>query len=167
MTGMRAGGDGRVADRIALGVLARVFPADLIDEVVAGTGRGEVRRRKLPARVVVYFVLAMCLFRLAAYEEVARADTVGAWYRQWRLVAVDGTALEVPDTTVNAEYFGRAVSDRGAGAFPQVRMVALAECGTHAVFGVAMSPFTVSEVALVGQLWGLDPGFWTPGRLGS
>ncbi|MFD3537586.1 IS4 family transposase [Streptomyces sp. NPDC058664] len=188
-------------DRIALGVLTRVFPAELIDEVVVGTGRGEVRRRKLPARVVVYFVLAMCLFRPAGYEEVARLlsqglrgwevpctaaisrararlgpeplrvlfervcrpvagpDTPGTWYRRWRLVAVDGTALEVPDTAVNAEHFGRAVSDRGAGAFPQVRMVVLAECGTHAVFGVAMGPFTVSEVALVGQLWEhLEPG---------
>ncbi|WP_331767139.1 transposase domain-containing protein [Embleya sp. NBC_00896] len=52
----------RFSDRIALGVLTRAFPPELINEVVAGCGRGEQRRRLLPARVVVYFVLAMCLF---------------------------------------------------------------------------------------------------------
>ncbi|AQW48308.1 transposase [Streptomyces hygroscopicus] len=190
-------------DQIALGVLTKVFPPGLVDEVVDATGRREVRRRRLPARVVVYFVLAMCLFRSAGYEEVLRllseglrrdgwdvpctaavsrarvrlgpeplrvlfdrvcrpvatAETAGAWYRQWRLVAIDGTAFEVPDTQANADYFGRAVSDRGAGAFPQVRLVMLAECGTHAVFGAAMGPFTVSEVALAGQLWDrMEPG---------
>ncbi|MFE7949916.1 transposase domain-containing protein, partial [Streptomyces sp. NPDC057426] len=49
----------RLSDRIAIGVLTRAFPPQLIDEVVAETGRGELRSRLLPARVVVYFVLAM------------------------------------------------------------------------------------------------------------
>jgi hypothetical protein len=70
----------RLSDRIALGVLTRVFPAELVDEVVAETGRGEKRTRLLPARVTVYFVLAMCLFSGQAYEEVARLLTEGlAW----------------------------------------------------------------------------------------
>ncbi|SCG02774.1 hypothetical protein GA0115256_14655, partial [Streptomyces sp. DconLS] len=38
---------------------------------------------------------------------VADARTQGAWYRRWRLVAVDGTVFDVPDTAENARFFGR------------------------------------------------------------
>ncbi|MFF9765036.1 transposase domain-containing protein [Streptomyces sp. NPDC014636] len=62
----------RFSDRIAWGVLTRAFPPELIDEVIADCGRVEKRHRLLPARVVVYFVLAMCLFSGQGYEEVAR-----------------------------------------------------------------------------------------------
>ncbi|MFF1651686.1 transposase domain-containing protein, partial [Streptomyces sp. NPDC058240] len=62
----------RLSDRIALGALTRVFPPGLVDEAVAECGRVEQRSRLLPARVVVYFVLAMCLFSGQGYEEVAR-----------------------------------------------------------------------------------------------
>jgi hypothetical protein len=200
----------RLSDRIALGVLTRVFPAELVDEVVAETGRGEKRNRLLPARVTVYFVLAMCLFSGQAYEEVARllteglawagrwrggwevpstgaisrararlgpeplralfarvcqpvatADTVGAWYRGRRLVAVDGTTLDVADTPANDAFFGRPGSGRGdkKSAFPQVRLVVLAECGTHAVFAAATGPCTVAETVLADTLLPrLEPG---------
>ncbi|MFG3662597.1 IS4 family transposase [Streptomyces sp. NPDC047706] len=200
----------RLSDRIALGVLTRVFPAELVDEVVAETGRGEKRNRLLPARVTVYFVLAMCLFSGQAYEEVARllveglewsrrwrgswevpttaaisrararlgpeplralfarvcrpvasADTVGAWYRGRRLVAVDGTTLDVADTADNDAFFGRPGSGRGdkKSAFPQVRLVVLAECGTHAVFAAATGPCTVAETVLADTLLPqLQPG---------
>ncbi|MFE3003316.1 transposase domain-containing protein, partial [Nocardia sp. NPDC059246] len=63
---------GRLTDRVGLGVLTRVVSRDLVDEVVAQTGRREQRQRLLPARVVVYFVLAMTLFFDDAYEEVMR-----------------------------------------------------------------------------------------------
>ncbi|BEK95442.1 hypothetical protein NSER024013_33480 [Nocardia seriolae] len=59
---------GRLTDRIGLGVLTRVVGADLVDEVLVATGRMEKRRRLLPARVVVYFVLALTLFFDDAYE---------------------------------------------------------------------------------------------------
>jgi hypothetical protein len=49
----------RLSGRIALGVLTRALPPELVDEVVAECGRVEQRPRLLPARVVVYFVLAM------------------------------------------------------------------------------------------------------------
>ncbi|MET7436193.1 transposase domain-containing protein, partial [Streptomyces flaveolus] len=58
---VKSSGVGRFSDRIALGVLTRAFPPELVDEVVAECGRVEQRTRLLPARVVVYFVLAMCL----------------------------------------------------------------------------------------------------------
>ncbi|MFJ7498108.1 transposase domain-containing protein, partial [Streptomyces sp. NPDC097727] len=57
----------RFSDRIALGVLTRAFPLELVDEVVAECGRTEERQRLLPARVVMYFVLAMCLFSGQGY----------------------------------------------------------------------------------------------------
>ncbi|MFI1730449.1 IS4 family transposase [Streptomyces acidicola] len=190
----------RLSDRIAIGVPTRAFPPQLIDEVIAGTGRAEQRSRLLPARVVVYFILAMCLFFGQPYEEVARllgdglgdgrrswrvpttaaigrarrrlgveplkllfarvcrpvavAETAGAWYRRWRLVAVDGTTLDLADTAENDSFFGRPGSGRGTGAFPQARVVALAECGTHAVFGAAVGPVSVSEPVLSRQLSG-------------
>ena len=80
----------RLSDRIAVGVLTRAFPPELVDEVVAECGRVEQRHRLLPARVVVYFVLAMCLFSGQGYEEVARLLTQGLerarrWDRAWRV----------------------------------------------------------------------------------
>jgi Insertion element 4 transposase N-terminal len=55
--------DGWLPDRISIGVLTRAFPPDMVDEVVGATGTREQRRRLLPARLMVYFVLALWLFR--------------------------------------------------------------------------------------------------------
>lgn len=55
--------DGWLPDRISVGALTRTFPPELVDAVVAATDTREVRRRLLPARLVVYFVLALWLFR--------------------------------------------------------------------------------------------------------
>jgi hypothetical protein len=163
------------------------------------------RSRLLPARVVVYYVLAMCLFFGQGYEEVARLLTEGlayarrwqgtwrvpttaaitrararlgpeplralfdavctpmasqagpgGFYRAWRLVAVDGTTFDVPDSGANADYFGRPGSPRGegAGAFPQVRVAGLGECGTHAIFAAEMGPLAVHETELARRLFG-------------
>ena len=51
----------RLTDRISIGVLTRVVPRDLVDEVIAGAGRKEKRSRLLPAHVVVYYVLELAL----------------------------------------------------------------------------------------------------------
>ena len=77
--------DERLPDRIAIGLLTATFPAELVDRVVAETGRVQRRSRLLPARVVVYYVLAMCLFFGQGYEEVARLLTEGlAYARRWQ-----------------------------------------------------------------------------------
>ena len=55
--------DGWLPDRISIGVLTRVFTPELVDEAVEASGAREQRRRLLPARLVVYFVLALWLFR--------------------------------------------------------------------------------------------------------
>ena len=86
--------DERLSDRIAIGVLTATFPPELVDRVIAQTGRTEQRHRLLPARVVVYFTLAMCLFGQVGYEEVARLLVGGlAWARRWR------TSWQVPATS--------------------------------------------------------------------
>jgi len=73
-------------------VLTRTFPPELVDQVIERTGRAEQRRRLLPARVVVYYTLAMCLFAQVGYEEVMRLLGEGlAWARRWR------GAWQVPD----------------------------------------------------------------------
>jgi hypothetical protein len=60
----------RLADRIGIGVLAKVFPSELVDRVISEAGVQEQRKRVLPARVVVYFLLAMVLFFQSGYIEV-------------------------------------------------------------------------------------------------
>jgi hypothetical protein len=203
--------DQRLSDHISIGVLTRVFPPELVDAVVAEAGRAERRQRLLPARVVVYYVLAMALFAQASYEEVMRQlveglawesgwqrswavpskaaifrarqrlgseplellfgavaeplggeSTRGAFYRGLRLMSLDGTCLDVADTPHNAREFGRPGSARrqGGGAFPQLRLVALSESGTHAITDAAMGGYEkTSENALADQLIGsLGPG---------
>jgi transposase IS4-like protein len=74
-----------VVDRIALGALTSTFPPELVDRVLEQTGRVEQRRRLLPARVVVYYVLALALFASSAYEEVMRCLVEGlGWARPAR-----------------------------------------------------------------------------------
>jgi hypothetical protein len=197
-----------ITDRIALGALTSTFPPELVDRVVDETGRAEQRRRLLPARVVVYFVLALALYGHAAYEEVLRClveglgwaqqarrgrrswpywhvpgasalveartrlgpeplkvlfaraarplatqATRGAWYRHWRLLVLDGTCLDVPDSPAN-QALGRAKSGRGEGqgAFPQVRVVGLVEAGTHAIVDAVQGPYSSGEQTLARQL---------------
>ena len=55
--------EGWLPDRVSVGALTRAFPPELVDRVVATTDTREQRRRLLPARLVLYFVLALWLFR--------------------------------------------------------------------------------------------------------
>jgi hypothetical protein len=167
---------------------------DLVDEVLLSTGRTEQRVRLLPARVVVYFVMGLCLFRGESYEEVmrrlaqglrflgswsdkwrvptagaltrarerlgpeplrelfaqvavpmAQPGTRGAWLRDLRLMCIDGTILDVPDTEANDERFGRSGNDIADAPFPQVRLVGLAECGTRAIVAASLGAYRESE----------------------
>jgi hypothetical protein len=86
------------------------------------------------------------------YEEVvkpiAKPSTRGAWYREWRIVSIDGSTLDVADEMANASAFGRPVSGRGEGGFPQIRFASLVENGTHVLFGAQMGGYATSEIAL-------------------
>ena len=195
--------DDRLTDRIAVGVLTSTFPPALVDEVLEVTGRASQRHRLLPARVVVYFTLAMCLWDDEEYVEVARLlvgglgttarwrgpwrvptsgaiaqararlgssplktlfervagpisteGAAGSWWRGLRLVAIDATVFDLPVTPANASHFGRPATGRGEaqGAFPQARVVALAECGTHAIIGAEIGPCTSGETTIARPL---------------
>ena len=76
---------------------------------------------------------------------LATSDTSGAFAYGLRLVALDGSVDEMPDTPANSAYFGRSGSSRGESAFPQVQCVYLCECGTHAIFDAGFWPYVVSE----------------------
>jgi hypothetical protein len=199
----------RFTDGIGIGVLTRLVDRDLVDEVLAETGRREKRSRLLPARVVVYYVLALCLFCEDGYEEVMRKlvnglrflrtgrdggrvpstgaisqargrlgedpvrvlfervavpmaepGTKGAWFHGWRVMAVDGVMLDVPDTPENEAAFGRMSHQGRPDPFPQVRIVGLGECGTHAVVAAAFDSWRVYERELFERVLdgGLEPG---------
>ncbi|GCB53334.1 mobile element protein [Streptomyces sp. NL15-2K] len=86
---------------------------------------------------------------------MATETTAGAWYRSWRLVAVDGTTFDLPDTQANDAFFGHPGSSRGQrrGAFPQARVAAVVECGTHAVFAAEVGPLAEHETILARHLF--------------
>lgn len=196
----------RLTDRISIGVLTRLVPRDVVDEVLAETRSKERRSRLLPAHVVVYFVLAMAIFRdgyeevmrrlvgglqfmrawnkdwsvpttgaisqarerlgeaplKALYEKVAEPlavpGTPGAWLGARRLMAIDGVKIDIPDTPANIEGFGRP-SGLTRRPFPQVQVIGLAECGTHAVIAAEIGTVHVGEREIAGKLARvLEPG---------
>ena len=194
-------GGRRLSDYVTLGVLSLTVPTALVDEVLAETGRQSRRYRQLPARLVVYYVMALALFAQASSGEVLRcllegvrwlrwrgegvrlaskaaltkarvrlgpaplrllygriarplapATVPGAWYRGRRLVSLDGTTLEVPDTPDLEARFGRPKASRGTSSFPQLRLLGLMEIGTRALFRVVFDRYDVGEVTLAGRI---------------
>jgi hypothetical protein len=186
---------------LSTGVLASACPRTLVEKVLQETGKASQRVRLLPATAVVYYVMALSLWREVPLEEVFRviceglswlgnectatpkickasisqartklgsdvmkrlADEVlsplappgaiGAWYRGFRLMALDGSVLDLPDNEEVAEHFGYPSSSRGEAAFPQVRILSLVETGTHAIVGAEFGPYRVSEQKLAGML---------------
>jgi Insertion element 4 transposase N-terminal/Transposase DDE domain len=218
--------EGWLPDRVSVGALTRAFPPELVDEVVAMTDTREQRRRLLPARLVVYFVLALWLFRGpncgygrvmvklvdALYHRrrgqqlldgvldphgwvdagggrrwrppnissLARArtklgadplhmlfdsvagpvggpadqDAAGVFCCGLRVVSMDGSTTDVPNTPENDEHFGRPSNATRDGAFPQVRWLVAAESGTGALVGATLGPYTVGEQTLARDLLG-------------
>ena len=84
-------------------------------------------------------------------QPIALPETRGAWYRQWRVMILDGSSLALQDTPQNVEAFGRPHSKEGEGAFPMLRLVGLVEAGTHAVVKAAFGAWSTSEMALADQ----------------
>ena len=217
--------DGWLPDRISIGVLTRVFTPELVDEAVEAAGAREQRRRLLPARLVVYFVLALWLFRgrncgygqvmlkLAdgLYSRQLAADLLegrpatgmrvdAGQGRQWwlpnpsslsrgraklgpgvhrylfeqvtgllgadeaagvfccglRIVSVDGSVTDVPDSEENAAFFGRPSNQSRDGAFAQVRWVVAAESGTGSLLGAALGGYRTAEQPLARDLLGQE-----------
>ena len=191
----------RLTDLISLGVLTQYIPVKKVEEALEATGRQSQRQRQLPARVMVYYVLALALYMEVGYGEVLRClveglavlglpvkrlrqsarssisqarqrlgpeplkllyeslvipiaveQTQGAWYRLWRLVSVDGSTLDLPDTEENEAAFGRPGASRGQSGFPQLRFVTLVENGTHILFGAQVGGYRMSEAQLAKEV---------------
>lgn len=189
------------AHLISAGVLASACPRALIEQVLRQHGRESQRERLLPAPAVVYFVMALALWREAPVEEVLRVvceglqwlssgssaavsatksaisqarsrlgpevmrdladrvlrpvaqpDAPGCWYRGLRVMAIDGSCMDVADESANAAFFGYPGSGAGYSAFPQARLAALVECGTHVVVAAEMGPYAHSEVAMAARM---------------
>ncbi|HEX8673506.1 MAG TPA: IS4 family transposase [Longimicrobium sp.] len=189
--------DLRLTDLFTLGALMKSVPMEQVRKSLARTERGSRRVRDLPAEMMMYYVMALALFRAEETREVLRLvlegvrtakrqlkptepagksgisrarqrlgeapvrdlygavaqpiaveQTRGAWYRNWRTVALDGTTMETPDTVANAEAFGRPTSSRGESAWPRLRIVGLVETGTHVLFGASVGSYSTGEVTL-------------------
>jgi hypothetical protein len=111
------------------------------------------------ARVRLGSAPVEALFRRVA-RPLAEPATPGCWLAGRRLVAIDGLCLDVADTPDNDAWFGRGGVNKGErAAFPQARVVALAECGTHVIFDAVVGGYTTAENTLARDLVDrLQPG---------
>ncbi|GLZ02503.1 transposase [Actinoplanes sp. NBRC 103695] len=117
-------------------------------------------RQRLGSRI-----LEVLFRRLAG--PLAPNDLTGSFYRGMRLAAVDGFVLDVPDSPANRAEFGGPVKAGQPAGFPQVRVVTLTECGTHAQIDAAVGGFNRGEpelaIAVAGSASGMlvimDRGF--------
>jgi hypothetical protein len=190
---------GRLTDHLSIGVLTATVPRFVVDEVIAAGSRKEKRSRLSPAHVVVYFVMALALFR-DGYDEVIRSlvhglrfartwskawqvpttgalsqarvrlgeqvmrdlfrrlarplatpATPGGWLGPWRLMAIDGVMLDIPDTAANLADYAKAVGGTRR-PYPQVKVVGLGECGTHAILDAALGSIRQGERELATPL---------------
>jgi len=77
---------------------------------------------------------------------IATVETVGAFISEFRVVVIDGTCLELPDSDENARVFGRPGSRPGTiSAFPKARLVILFEAGTNVIFDALICPYKMGE----------------------
>lgn len=85
------------------------------------------------------------LFHLVA-RPLGTEQTPGAYLKGLRLMAVDGTTFDLPDTNANARVFGYPGTRAGTKAsFPKARLVLLVEAGTHLITDALLSPYRIGE----------------------
>lgn len=182
--------------KVLVEALHKAIPVEAIDSALKSTGSVEKRKRRLPARLVVIFIIAMNIWTEAGQLDVFRylisglkwcsalllaqklpaksalsqarsrlgvlpmkeifhsvcrpiatPITRGAYYKGLRVVGIDGSTFDIQDTPENEERFGRPGSHRkeGGGAFPQAKVVALVECGTHATIDIEPMHYRTGE----------------------
>jgi hypothetical protein len=127
-----------------VGPLSDVHPGKPEDPLSASAVSG---RRKELGSGGLQALMSACCQPLATPWQMP-----GAFFGRYRLLAIDGTLFNTPDTQANAHAFGRSRNQYGPGAYPQVRCVLLSECGSHAVIGLQVSGYEVSEVHGAHQL---------------
>jgi hypothetical protein len=83
---------------------------------------------------------------------LAAEGAPGAWYRGLRVMALDGSCMDVADEATNAKFFGYPGAARGQSAFPQARVLGLVECGTHVITAAEVAPYGHSEQVMAAQM---------------
>lgn len=175
-----------------------MFPPGLVDEGLARAGVSDRKTKRLPGRVLTYFILGCALWQSEPQDEVfaqlteglwwgggeeyepspsslsdgrakigpeplkflfdavkgpiASPESPGAFWLDRRVVAIDGTLLDLQDTPGNEEVFGRGSSKAGPNPFPQARVLAAIEGGTQGLTGAVIGPFTFGEQTLLRPL---------------
>jgi hypothetical protein len=122
------------------------------------TSSGITQARKRVGRAVFAEVFERCCGPVAGEagptaETAALGTARAAFLRSWRLLAIDGFEVDVPDSTQNAAEFGYAGSGQNRSAFPKARVVALAECGTHAFLAAEIGSYQSGEKTLAARLY--------------
>ncbi len=187
----------RLSDYLSASLLARVYPAEMISQILDQHGCNSKRIRSLPAVAGTYFCMALSLYPEAAYEQVYTVVSQGlswmqggdaaptiakssvskmrrkigyaplqslvaracvpladiqrhpdAFYAGLRLVAIDGSNLEVADEPDNIAAFGYPGSRTGHAGYPQAQCAVLVECGSHAILAANLGAYRESEWAI-------------------
>ncbi|MBK8619622.1 MAG: IS4 family transposase, partial [Anaerolineales bacterium] len=107
----------------------------------------EARKRLGNRPLLALFKRVVCL--------LGKPETPGAFYRGMRVMAADGFVLNIADTPANEKAFGRPKSGRGLAAFPQVRVLALCETGSHVIWRFLIKSIFRSEISMLSYLIGL------------
>ena len=196
-TKMVLGAGARLSDYLSASLLARVYPATMIGEILDAHGCNSKRIRSLPAVPGTYFCMALSLYPEAAYEQVFAVVAQGlswmqghnsevtiakssisemrskigyaplqslvtraclplanikqhpdAFYAGLRLVAIDGSNLEVADEPDNVKVFGYPGSRTGHAGYPQAQCAVLVECATHAIIAANLGAYKQAEWAI-------------------
>jgi hypothetical protein len=140
---------------VAMGLWASESMRHALAEVVAGWRDGAASDEagwQLPSTAAIVQARQRAGARLlrelfgAVACPIATARTGGAFLGGLRLMAIDGTTIDVADTPENERAFGRPTTGRGVGACPQIRVLALIETGTHVLCDAVIRPFGSGEV---------------------
>jgi hypothetical protein len=86
-------------------------------------------------------------------EPVAELGTKGAWLNSRRLMAVDGFVLDIPDTPENVDAFKVSQDGKLRSSYPQVRVVGLGECGSHAIIDATITDCKTGEQTSLPKLF--------------
>jgi hypothetical protein len=188
------GSGARLTDYLSTSLLARIYPAPVINELLNAHQCNSQRQRCFPASAVVYYCMALSLYPEASYADVFEAVAEGlawrhreavptrikassisaarsrlswslfkqlqeltchplateascpnAFYRGLRLMAIDGSNLDVPDEAENSAAFGYPGSRTGVAGYPQAQCAVLVECATHAIVAANLGAYRDSE----------------------
>jgi len=140
---------------VAMGLWASESMRHVLAEVAAGWREGPASDRagwQLPSTAAIVQARQRTGARLfrelfgAVARPIATAGTGGAFLGGLRLMAIDGTTVDVADTPENDRAFGRPTTGRGVGAFPQLRVLALIETGTPVICDAVIRPSRTGEV---------------------